>query len=178
MHALADPARAGAAFGSTARHLGERLAALRLPADLAVLERREETVLGKQIRVVVAVVRTGVDVLRVSSRPVAESGCSRARSAQDPRSGAPLSERWGAAAKSSFSPLPTVLYIDGRSPLKMIRRTSTSQFRSSAPGFLKQTSIIIHYSDWQAARAFLGLQLLVRNGGFPVDLIPVGPCGR
>ena len=66
MHALANPARAGAAVGSAARHAGERLTPLRLASELTVLERRKETVLGKEIRVVVAVVRAGVDVLCVS----------------------------------------------------------------------------------------------------------------
>ena len=36
-----------------------------LRAELPVLERRKETVFGKEIRVVVAVVRAGVDILRV-----------------------------------------------------------------------------------------------------------------
>src|SRR5262245_51553935 len=65
MHALANPARAGAAVGSAALHASQRFAPLCLAAELTVLERRKETVFGKQVRIVVAVVRAGVDVLCV-----------------------------------------------------------------------------------------------------------------
>ena len=64
-HALPDPADVLAAAHSAAGHFGQLLASLPPGADGALLGGGEEAVGGKEIGVVVAIVRAGVDGARV-----------------------------------------------------------------------------------------------------------------